>query len=309
MVVVNARGVQKTSFSAPGSKTVSWVSTCGSITFNQYGKEFPHGGMNEAGLVVELMWLSETGYPAADHRTGMNELQWIQYQLDNHTTVDQVIASDHLIRIDREGAAPLHYLVADAAGNAATIEFIDGKMVVHKGNELRFPVLTNTVYAEALRRFQNTKDGEERDNSVTRFATACRMVQTFEKSATPGNAVDYAFGVLNKVAQGSFTKWRIVYDITARHIYFITTESQERRHVAFNDFDFSCGPSALAFNLSAGTFGAVAARFSPLDYNTNKQLIEQSARESQSAIDIPAAQIAGAAAYFNEVHCEKGKRD
>jgi choloylglycine hydrolase len=32
-------------------KTISWISKYGSITFNQYGREFPTGGMNEKGLV------------------------------------------------------------------------------------------------------------------------------------------------------------------------------------------------------------------------------------------------------------------
>jgi len=307
MVLVNARGVKKASFSAPGSKTISWVSACGSITFNQYGKEFPHGGMNETGLVIELMWLSETAYPAPDERAGMNELQWIQYQLDNHTTVDQVIASDQQIRIDRQGAAPLHYLVADAAGNVATIEFINGKMVVHKNKDLAHPVLTNTVYADALHRFNDQKGQEQSsgDNSIDRFATACRMVQHFEETNTRQSGVDYAFQILDKIAQGSFTKWRIVYDITSRKVYFITADGQERRFFAFKDFDFSCNQSTVAFNLATSKSGAIARYFSPLSYNTNKLLIEQSAQESRGAIAIPAAQIEGAAAYFNEVGCEK----
>ena len=33
----------------------SWVSKYGSVTFNQYGRELPTGGMNEAGLVVETI--------------------------------------------------------------------------------------------------------------------------------------------------------------------------------------------------------------------------------------------------------------
>jgi penicillin V acylase-like amidase (Ntn superfamily) len=307
MVLVNARGVKKTSFSAPGAKTISWVAECGSITFNQYGKEFPHGGMNENGLVVELMWLSETAYPTPDERAGLNELQWIQYQLDNHTTVDQVIASDRHIRIDRQGAAPLHYLVADAAGNVATIEFINGKMVVHRGQDLAHPVLTNTVYADALQRFQNQNEPDQSfgDNSVDRFATACRMVQRFEEAKTTQNGVDYAFQILDKIAQGSFTKWRIVYDITTRKVYFITADGAERRHLALSDFDFSCSRPPLAFHLTTPKQGAIAPWFSPLDYNTNKALLEQTARESRGAIDIPAAQITGAAAYFNTVVCAK----
>ena len=38
----------------------------GAIFFNQFGREFPMGGMNEAGLVVELMWLDETVFPSPD---------------------------------------------------------------------------------------------------------------------------------------------------------------------------------------------------------------------------------------------------
>jgi penicillin V acylase-like amidase (Ntn superfamily) len=83
--------------------------------------------------------LTEPTTPAADQRASLNELQWIQYQLDNSSTIDEVIGSDQLIRISRNDAAPLHYLVADSKGHAATIEFIKGKMVVHKSNESGYP--------------------------------------------------------------------------------------------------------------------------------------------------------------------------
>ena len=307
MVVVNARGVKKTSFAAPGSKTIEWVSECGSITFNQFGKEFPHGGMNEKGLVVELMWLAGTTYPDADSRAGMNELQWIQYQLDNCATVEEVIATDKKIRIDREGAVPLHYLVADAAGNAATIEFVRGKMVVHRGNDLKYPVLTNTIYSEALQKVEGRKEGTAAfsDNSVDRFATACRMVQQFNEVKTAQKPVDYAFDILDKIAQGDYTKWRIVYDITNRSIYYVTNNEQQRRTLSFTDFDFSCRKPALALNLSAPQAGAVATYFTPLNFATNKTVMEQSARESRSAVRIPAAQLQGAAAYFNNVTCRE----
>src|SRR4029078_10550574 len=102
-------------------ETTRWRSRYGSITFNQYGKEFPTGGMNEKGLVVELMWLDETKYPSADKRPAIGVLQWIQYQLDNSTTIDEVIATDKKLRISATGTTPLHYLVADAYGKVATI--------------------------------------------------------------------------------------------------------------------------------------------------------------------------------------------
>ncbi len=50
----------------------------------------------ESGLVVEELSYSPTQYPAPDARPALNELQWIQYQLDNHRSVQEVIASvDH----------------------------------------------------------------------------------------------------------------------------------------------------------------------------------------------------------------------
>src|SRR5262245_10282323 len=124
MVCTNLRGMQKISMKAENGTTLSWVSSYGSITFNQYGKEFPTGGMNEKGLVVELMWLDGTKYPKPDDRPAVNVLQWIQYQLDKSATVDEVIATDKMLRITSHDT-PLHYLIADAKGNAATIEFLD----------------------------------------------------------------------------------------------------------------------------------------------------------------------------------------
>ena len=63
------------------------------------------GGMNEAGLVVETMMLEETEYPSPDSRPGIEILQWIQYQLDNFSTIEEVIASHSQIRIREYGDA------------------------------------------------------------------------------------------------------------------------------------------------------------------------------------------------------------
>lgn len=123
--------------------------------------------MNEKGLVVEVMWLDETIYPQADARAAFGELQWVQYQLDNCATVDEVIATDKVIRIADKGNAPLHFLIADAAGNAATIEFLNGKMVTHKGKELLYPVLTNSVYTESVSQIRSAVEKKKLFNSMT----------------------------------------------------------------------------------------------------------------------------------------------
>src|SRR5262245_53683429 len=115
LVIVNKRNVEKTS--AMGDHPARWTSRYGSVTFNQFGREFPTGGINEKGLVVELMMLHGSRYPDADARPTVGVLEWIQYQLDNRATVAELLAAGDDIRI--QGETPLHYLVADPTGAAA----------------------------------------------------------------------------------------------------------------------------------------------------------------------------------------------
>jgi choloylglycine hydrolase len=89
IVVVNQRGREKTGLAANETdRPPTWTAQYGSVTFNQYGREFPVGGMNEAGLAVEVLWNFSVDYPDPDKRPSLNELQWIQYQLDNYASVN-----------------------------------------------------------------------------------------------------------------------------------------------------------------------------------------------------------------------------
>ena len=94
LVFINERGLSKTAFMPWDDKPASWTSKYGSITFNGCGKDMPFSGMNEAGLVVTQAYQSDAEYPEIDDRLALSELQWIQYQLDNFESVDEVIASD-----------------------------------------------------------------------------------------------------------------------------------------------------------------------------------------------------------------------
>src|SRR3990167_4903964 len=113
MVLVNKRHVFKTALSFEESpRPAQWISKYGSVTFNQYGREFPYGGMNEAGLIVEIMMLPQTHYPVPDHRPTINELQWIQYQLDQFETVHEVISGAAQLRVSPV-YAKVHYMLCD----------------------------------------------------------------------------------------------------------------------------------------------------------------------------------------------------
>ena len=143
LIMVNKRDMTKRA--ATEDNPLTWTSRYGSVTFNQYGREFPLGGMNEAGLVIECMWLEQTEYPVADARKGIGELQWIQFQLDTSASVAEVIASSARARITLFRTFPLHFLVCDRQGDAAVIEYLEGVMRVYTGSDLPYTALTNNT--------------------------------------------------------------------------------------------------------------------------------------------------------------------
>ena len=129
LVLINKKGMNKKAlnFNA-GNRAVEWRSKYASLTFNQYGREMPNGGMNSAGLVVEVMWFNKTLYPKVDERPSINELQWIQYQLDNYSTTAEVVTNAHKIRV-APIYAKVHYLVCDSGSSCAALEYVNHKLV------------------------------------------------------------------------------------------------------------------------------------------------------------------------------------
>jgi penicillin V acylase-like amidase (Ntn superfamily) len=290
IVNTNQRGLYKVAMSTGnGAIPASWTAKYGSITFNQYGKEFPTGGMNEKGLVVELMWLDSTVYPAADKRPTVGVLQWIQYQLDNAATISEVINSDNQLRISEKGT-PIHYLVADAAGKVMTVEFLNGKMTIHKDAELPFPVLTNDTYAASVLTAKPIIEKQQEvtldNNSLDRFVKACSMVKKYTSSNIAIPVTEYAFSILDKVAQGSYTKWSIVYDISNKKIWFKTADNKGIKTFDFTAFDLSCKQPSKMFNMNQAGNGDISKQFTLSDKKIKQQVLHQAVTESSQYVTI-----------------------
>jgi penicillin V acylase-like amidase (Ntn superfamily) len=307
MLVTNKRGVAKSAaLDVAGDTPARWVSRYGSLTFNQFGREFPSGGMNEAGLVIELMWLDGTTYPERDDRPAVGVLGWIQHMLDTCSTTREVIDRAGLVRV--AGGVPLHYLVADASGAAATVEFLGGKLVAHAGGTLPVPVLTNDTYASSMahlgkhRGFGGPDPVPAGPASLDRFCRASAKVRAFEAGES-GSPVDYAFEILGDVAQGRFTRWSIVYDVASRVVYFRTLERAEIRKVPLAAFDLSCATPVKVYDLAGSGSGDVSAKFVDYTREANRGLMGRSFGGVEFLKGTPPAQLDALARFPEALVC------
>lgn len=278
MVVVNARNVHKRAL-VTAENALKWTSTLGSVTFNQFGRDMPYGGMNEAGLVVENMWLDGTKYPDPDARPEVNMLQWIQYQLDTCSNVAQVIASDKAVRLENTAVrARIHYLVCDSKGDCATIEFLDGKMSVHQGKDLPYRALANNTYdsSTAFARAHPEKEASGKvdpPDSLPRFCRAATRAQTFKAAKAANQDVAYAFDTLEQVRQGTYTAWQIVYNVSDRQIDFRTRSNTQKKHVDLKSLNFACGRPTQFADIKSNPTSSGGLEFQTLEEPAHRKYL------------------------------------
>ncbi len=308
-VIINKRNMAKTALLQGPGTPVRWASKYGSVTFNQYGRELPLGGMNEAGLVIELMELRQGEYPLADQRPAITDLQWIQYQLDTAETVAEVIANDRAVRIDSTSGNPVHFLVCDRKGGVAAIEFLSGRMQVHTGKDLPVAALTNNTYAYGLD-LLNLYGGAEThpafvqaNYSLKRFVWAAQGVRRWTDHPT-GSPVDYAFRLLDKVAVDR-TMFRIVYDGASGTIYFRTKSIPEIRRLESRRLDYSCKTPVQYLDILEPLTGDVTSQFKPYRWEANYDLIKKSFAATAFLKKTPDERLRQIAQYPDTLSCRE----
>lgn len=299
LILVNKRGVERRSGIA-GQPAAQWVSRYGSLTFNQFGRDSPTGGVNEAGLVVDVLWLDGTRYPDADARPALGVLEWIQYLLDTKASVAEVLTGAEAVRVS--GRVPVHYFIADAGGAAATLEFLDGRLVVHAGPELPIPVLTNNRYDQSAAYAADKAGGLPPAGaaSLARFTRATAGIAAPTDGTDP---TDRAFAVLADVAQGPWTRWSIVYDLSRRRIHLRTSANPARRSIDLAGLDWSCRTPMKMLDIDAGSSGDVTAGFADYTAAANEDLLRRSYRGTSFIGDVPDAVIAADARWPEASRC------
>lgn len=272
LIFVNQSGMAKEGWqeSTTGEKA-KWVSQYGSVTFNLAGREFAWGGMNEAGLVVGMMELKAGEFPKPDQRPPLAIGLWAQYMLDTCGNVQEAIKVDEKVRI-KDSAPPIHYLIADAQGDCAVIEWRDGEYLVYTGDDLPLLAMANQRYDRTVAAYERGGSRWWWSNpgrSSERAAAAHDRCESFD-AKTDTSAVNFAFGTLVYHVAAPHTKWNIVYDIAKREIWYRSVVSPSYKHISMSAFDFSCGPPLLMLDVNAPLEdGDVEKFFTPYDHEVN----------------------------------------
>lgn len=304
LVFTNKRNVTKTSIRLlPTDVVSSWTSKYGSVTFNQFGREFPTGGMNETGLVVEALELKTSIYPAADSRPSFNELQFIQFLLDNYSRVEDVMANLGNIRLSPVGSK-LHYFVCDI-NKCMTIEYINGELVTHAMDTLPISSLANHTYDESIDYAKDfitfggqTPIVQSSKESLNRFVRASYNAKFINQST---DQVQDLFSILADVGSLS-NRWQIIYNQDERVITFRTTAQLEKqRKIELLGFNFDCQAPVKYFDLDSDKQGAITFSFKPFDSAVNLDSIKKSVALQK----LPEPLAARLSIYPNETKCNE----
>ena len=246
-----------------GINPLAWTSKYGSVVASAYDI-CSTDGMNEEGLVANLLWLAESEYPVWDgKKPGLSIAAWVQYVLDNFATVDEAVkemekgtfevVSDQMP--DGSRMATLHLSISDASGDNAIFEYIKGKLVIH--HDRSYQVMTNSpIFHEqlALNDYWKTIGGltflPGTNRAADRFVRASYYINVIPKVEDMRTAVASVFSVIRNTSVPfgistpnepniSSTRWRTVSDQKNKVYFFESTFYPNTFWVNFKDIDFS----------------------------------------------------------------------
>lgn len=265
-IIKNSRGISKYAYNFKDEKTASWVSKYGSITFNQIGKEFPFGGMNETGLVIEQLWnQDDCEYEVFENSNAISELEWIQYQLDNYKTVNAVLQNLKQLTVIPV-MAKVHYFIADTSGKSALIEFINGETKIIESSD-NHQLITNSNYKNSQSYWATHKDSVDKTSgkSLDRYCHLTHSVSKLDLNDTVSSEALFKTLLPTRTTQ---TQWSIVYNISEQEIQFLSRNNPNVKTIKLSDFNFEDD------KILAAEINTEDLHFEAYTYEKNKLLVD-----------------------------------
>ena len=271
-----------------GKGSLQWTSQYGSVVASVY-EGGSADGMNEKGLVANLLYLAESEYPPADDkRPGVCITAWAQYLLDNFATVSEAVAE---VKKDAFRVVPVvapngasgtvHMAISDSTGDSAIFEYVQGQLVIHHSRD--YQVMTNSPIYEkqlAINEYWKEVDGAimlpGTVRAADRFVRASYFINACEQSADARAAAAAVFSVMRTVSvprgirkpgspNVSSTIWRTVADQKHLVYYYEDTNSPGALWVKLEKIDFqaSAGVRKLTLAGKLDVLGDQTANFEP----------------------------------------------
>ncbi len=260
---------------AAGERSAQWVAEFGSLVTTGYDISTADG-MNEAGLVVNLLWEVEASYPEDDGETPRISLSvFPQYLLDRFATVadavedlreNPVLVAGGEVPVGPPGrAATVHVSISDATGDSAIIEFVDGEMVIW--HDRSYQVMTNEPSFDrqlaVLEYWSGVNPREFLPGTVRasdRFVRAHFYINSVVQSDDPRIAAASVFSVIRQTSVPwgisvadqpnlSTTRWRVVADHKDRRYYVESVISPSVFWVDLDALDLSEGADIRKLDL------------------------------------------------------------
>ncbi len=177
------------------------------ITPSEYWKLAfsPFDGMNEYGVAVGC--LVSPGMIISDDpaKQDLDSLGFMRLALDYAQDVSEVINLWENFNMDYGAGPDVHFMVADAQGNSAIIEWINGEM----------EVITNTQTWQVVTNFRIYNMTEQDQTNCWRFSQVNNTLNDVGDSMSSMQLMD----MLAEVSQASWTKWSNVYDLITLKAY------------------------------------------------------------------------------------------
>ena len=160
----------------------------------------PFDGMNEHGLAIGMAAVPPGNVRPDANKETIGSLGIIREMLDHARNANEAVDILQSYNINYGGGPPIHYLMADATGKAALVEYFDGEMRI-LDNEQPWHLATNFLRSSV----DNPADGN------------CWRYNKIDAQLTESNGridVQAAMQLLADVAQGS-TQWSVVYQMSS----------------------------------------------------------------------------------------------
>lgn len=270
------RGMERDSAAGPDSLT--WTSTYGSVVSTAFDIGTADG-LNEAGLVANMLYLTESEYPPAPPNEGsapMSITVWTQYLLDNFATVAAAVDAMreepfYVIPVmSPDGAeGTVHVSISDATGDSAVFEYVNGELTIH--HDRAYNVMTNSPTYDrqlALNEYWREIGGltmlPGTNRAADRFVRTSFYLDALPKGVDDDTAVASAFSVIRNasVPMGistpdqpniSTTRWRTVIDHANLRYFFESTLSPNVFWLDLDDLDLTEGAPVRKLLLTDGS--------------------------------------------------------